>query len=459
MPRSSDRFNLATLLVVVFVMTCSVASADGWRAGVAKSVITPKQSMWMSGYASRNRPADGKIHDLWTKVLVLETADRDRAVLVTLDLIGIGKELSGEICESLLREHAIQRHQVALATSHTHSGPVVGRNLRAMYFLDESYQKQVEAYTQELIQAVVRTVGQAIANLEAVTVKQGTGQTDIAVNRRNNPSALVPGLRAEGKLKGPVDHDVPVLTVTNADGQRKAIVFGYACHATLLNFYQWSGDWPGAAQLQIEKNNPGCIALFWAGCGADQNPLPRRKIELLAKYGKQMATAVQAVVDGTEMKPVNAELSTKYREINLAFATLPTRSKLEEDTNSGNRYIASRARLLLRQWDEQGGLNQTYPYPIQVWRIGDVRFILLGGEVVVDYALRLKRELQGKQTWVAGYTNDVMAYIPSLRVLKEGGYEGASSMIYYGQPTVWADDVEERLVKAVHSMVREVTSN
>ena len=58
-------------------------------------------------------------------------------------------------------------------------------------------------------------------------------------------------------------------------------------------------------------------------------------------------------------------------------------------------------------------LSQTYPYPVQLWRVGpELQWITLGGEVVVDYSLRLKKEL-GPATWVAGYTNDVMAYIPS----------------------------------------------
>src|SRR5450759_3419782 len=102
-----------------------------------------------------------------------------------------------------------------------------------------------------------------------------------------------------------------------------------------------------------------------------------------------------------------------------------------------DRYIAGRAKLLLKQIEEQGSLRQTYPYPVQAWQLGtDLTWVALGGEVVVDYSLRLKRELG--PVWVAGYANDVMAYIPSLRVLKEGGYEGGGAMVYYGLPTVWS---------------------
>ncbi len=96
-------------------------------------------------------------------------------------------------------------------------------------------------------------------------------------------------------------------------------------------------------------------------------------------------------------------------------------------------------------------LAASYPYPIEVWKLGpDLSWVFLGGEVVVDYSLRLKQELGAGRTWLAGYSNDVMAYIPSRRVLGEGGYEGASSMIFYGLPTTWAPELEERIVKEVH---------
>ncbi|MCA9068237.1 MAG: hypothetical protein KDA84_04905, partial [Planctomycetaceae bacterium] len=202
----------------------------------------------------------------------------------------------------------------------------------------------------------------------------------------------------------------------------------------------------GFAQIEIEKDYPSAIALFWAGCGADQNPLPRRTVELAKKYGRQLADAVKEIVDG-KMKSLSPQLELHYSEIDLPLGELPTQEKLQEDTESKNEYIAARANLLLEQWAKTGGLDSTYPYPVQLWSLGNaVDFAILGGEVVVDYSLRLKTEWPSRQLWVAGYANDVMAYIPSRRVLKEGGYEGASSMIYYGLPTIWSPKVEDMIV-------------
>jgi neutral ceramidase len=197
------------------------------------------------------------------------------------------------------------------------------------------------------------------------------------------------------------------------------------------------------------------VAMFWAGCGGDQNPLPRRTVELAKDYGKQLAAAVDEVLD-RKMAPLKSSLSTQYREIDLPLSTPPTREQVESDAKSKNRYIAARAKMFVKQLDAGHSLPNSYPYPIQTWKLGDqIQFVTLGGEVVIDYALRLKTELSGKQTWVAGYTNDVMAYIPSRRVLREGGYEGAGAMVYYGLPTAWAPEVEELIVKEVHSQIEK----
>jgi hypothetical protein len=115
--------------------------------------------------------------------------------------------------------------------------------------------------------------------------------------------------------------------------------------------------------------------------------------------------------------------------------------------------------LLLATLDAGGRLPQTYPYPVQAWRLGaELTWVFLGGEVVVDYSLRLKRNLGSSRTWVSAYCNDVMAYIPSLRVLKEGGYEGGGAMVYYGLPASWAETVEEQIIAAVRHLVSPTRS-
>lgn len=428
-----------------------VHAQETWKAGLAKTVITPEKPMWMSGYI-RSKPAEGKLHDLWAKALVLEDASGKRGVLVTLDLIGVGRDLSVPICQKLTKKFGFAREAIILSSSHTHTGPVVGHTLSAMHFLDEAQQKLVDDYAELLPRKIVDVVDEAVKNLAPAKLTWKIGSAGFAVNRRNNKEPDVVKLKEAGELKGPVDHDVPVLAVRDNEGKLKGIVFGYACHSTVLAFQLWSGDYPGFAQIELEKAHPGAVAMFWAGCGADQNPLPRRTVALAEDYGKQLAAGVEAVLK-ERMHPVDAKLSAAYSEVKLPYGELPGREQLAKDALSDNKYVATRARALLEKWNKEGPLQADYPYPVQLWKLGqDLEWITLGGEVVVDYALRLKKELTPGKTWVMGYANDVMAYIPSLRVLKEGGYEGGGAMIYYGLPTVWGPRVEEIIVAAVKNM-------
>jgi hypothetical protein len=248
-----------------------------------------------------------------------------------------------------------------------------------------------------------------------------------------------------------VDQDVPVLVVKRGSATR-AIVFGYACHATALSDYQINGDWPGFAQYAIEKGNPGAVALFVTGAGADANPLPRRTVELAEHYGRMTAEAVSQVMGG-KMVPVPPSLQTSFGTVDLAFADVPTRAELERRIAAGDAPARRHARFLIDRMTPDGKLWDKYPYPVQVWKLGDLKLIILGGELVVDYSLRLKALFGWVNTWVAGYSNDVFAYIPSVRVLKEGGYEGGGAMIPYGQPGPFHPSVEESIIDKVERLM------
>ncbi len=374
---------------------------------------------------------------------MLQDAQGQRAVLVTMDLVGISRQFSIDVCQRIEKEYGVPRAAVALAVSHTHCGPVMAGNLTPLVPVDAEQEELVRSYSADLADRLVEVVGTAIKNLGAAQLSAGMGAGGFAANRRNNPEPEVPQRRAEGRLVGPVDYDVPVLKIAGPDGRLRAMVFGYACHATVLQERTWSGDWPGFAQLELEQRHGGAMALFWAGCGADQNPLPRKTVELAQAYGRQMADSVDTVL-GQPMQNIAPRLEMAYGEVDLPFSQLPSREELETAA-AGTGYVARRAKLLLADWDRLGKLSATYPYPVQIWRLGtDVEWIFLGGEVVVDYSLRFKNTIKPRP-WVAGYANDVMAYIPSRRVLAEGGYEGAGAMVYYGLPSPWDESVEERI--------------
>src|SRR5205823_2888157 len=255
-----------------------------------------------------------------------------KLVLVTSDLIGLPRALSDAVAEEVQRRTGLSRAQLMLTASHTHCGPVLRGNLDAMFDLSPEEIKKIDTYTARLRDWMIETVVAALADLKPARLSLGKGTARFAVNRR----VVTPqGVSGGANPAGPVDHDVPVLRVTTPEGQLRAVAFGYACYNTTLQFYQWCGDYAGFAQAELEPKHPGALALFWAGCGADANPLPRSAVELCRKYGGELAEAVEGVL-ARPMTPVRGSSAARYTTRELPFDTLPTREKLSADLLSKN---------------------------------------------------------------------------------------------------------------------------
>ncbi|MDA1054007.1 MAG: neutral/alkaline non-lysosomal ceramidase N-terminal domain-containing protein [Planctomycetota bacterium] len=438
---------------------CGAAAADeagGWKAGVARVVITPEKSVWLAGYGSK-RPPDGKLHDLWMKALALEDGDGRRVVLITSDFQGVPKNMSDRVFEQLRQQFKLERQHVMFTFSHNHCGPRLGDDLIDYYPVEAEQETLVNEYTDLMVTKSVALVGEALAQLAPARLQMGTGQTTFAVNRRNNREADVPALLAAGTpLVGPVDHAVPVVTVTRLDGKLDAVLFGYACHPTTLSFLTWCGDYPGFAQLEIEKAHPGATAMFVNTCGGDQNPLPRRSVELCQRYGHMLATAVEETLQ-QPLKPISPGLRTAFEIVDLPYLNTVSRGELVELSQDETGIKGRWARRLLKKLEAGDDFEAAYPYPVHAWRLGKEMLVIgMGAETVVDYALRFKREF-GEGTWVCGYADDMISYIPSRRVWEEGGYEGGSNLYEYGRPAFrWSGDIEDRIAASVHKLVKEV---
>ena len=419
------------------------AAATGWRARVATIDITPRRSLWMAGFAARTSPSQGVALPLHAKALCLDDGDGRRVVMVTLDLLGLTTGVGGRIAEEARRRHGLDRAQLLLNSSHTHCGPVIDEMLAVAYDMTEAQWRDARAYTRELEDQVVRLIGSVLKSGEPVELRQAEGRATFAANRR-----------VQFTPRGPVDHRVPVLRV---DGRRGplAIVFGYACHNTTLraDFVRFHGDYAGVAQAELERRHPGATALFVAGCGGDQNPDPRGTLDHVDRYGAALADAVDEAGPGDVMR---GPLRAAYRAVDLPFAPPPDRAGWTARLEDADPYARRHAHLMLDRLDRDGRLQEVQPDPIQVWRLGaGLTLVAMGGEVVVDYALRLARDFAGPRLWAAGYSNDVFGYVPSLRVLDEGGYEGGGAMIYYGKPGPFDRSVEERIHATVRALMEE----
>jgi len=322
-----------------------------------------------------------------------------------------------------------------------------------MYDMPPDEMAKIKPYTEKLGQWFTETIIAAIADMKPAKLSVGVGNAPFAVNRRQvTNTGVINGTNPEG----PTDRTVPVLRIDDLDGKLRAVVFGYACHNTTMQFFEWCGDYAGFAQIELEKKYPGAKALFHMGCGGDANPLPRSKLELCQKYGKQLADGVDEVLNG-KMTPLTGTFTAKYERIAIPYDKLPDPAVWKADILNKSVAIQRRAQRFLKLIEDGKGIPTEYPaYPVQVCKLGnEVLWVVLGGEVVVDYSTRIKKELAGeKQVWMTAYANDVVAYIPSARVLSEGGYEADSSQIYYGHPTKWAPAIENKIVATVLKLAK-----
>lgn len=422
----------------------SLQGAESWQAGFSRIVITPDEPTALSGYAGRTGPAKGKIHDLYARAAALKDPQGKTVVMVSMDLIGVPATMARTICGEIEKQHHITRADIMLTCSHTHCGPALDDELTSMLFLPAEELVKIAKFQLVLNAKLIEVVGKAIADLQPAQLASGIGQVDFASHRRAPIGT------------GPIDHEVPVLRVLSADGATvRGILFGYACHNTTMSFEMYCGDYAGFAQLYLEDHHPGAVALFHLGCGGDQNPLPRRKIEICEKYGRMLGVAVERVMEST-MQPISGAIRTDIQKIDLPFAAVPTQADLEAKQKSGGKHDQELAKRLLAKLERGEKLPASYPYPIQVWKLGgQVTWLALGGEITVEYSLRLKERLGPGKTWVTGYANDVMSYIPSEKILAEGGYEGETSQVYYLMPTKWAPGIEKRILDQAIKMAAE----
>jgi len=441
---------------LTFILIIPVNAGDlqdgtkGWKAGVARVVITPDEPIWMAGYGSREHPSEGTLHDLWAKALVMQDAEGMKVLLITTDLLGFPSKMSERIRNQIGAKYGLTRSQIILSSSHTHSGPVLQDALVDIYPIDEKHKEVIKRYSDGLEKKILDLAGEAIKSMIPAKLHARNGVTRFQVNRRNNQEAT---LYQQTDLNGPNDYSVPVLRVTDDSGKMMAVVFGYACHATVLSIYQFSGDYPGFAQIELEKLHPGINAMFFQGAGADQNPLPRRTIPLARQFGRELAAAVDRVLS-EDMRELAPTVSTAYSEIDLPLSKPPTEAeliKMEKELSGYQKSWATRQLSLLRK---NGSLMTDYPYPVQIWKLGDQPIMALGGELVIQYAIEFKK-LFGQEIFVMGYANDDMAYIPSETVLNEGGYEGDSSQKVYGMPSKWEQGIQGLILKEFEKLAQK----
>ncbi len=416
--------------------------------GVARVDVTPEFPIRLTGYAARQEPSTGVAQRLWAKALALGSGRRDARVLVTVDNCGVSRQIIEDVAARLERKVSLRRENFVVTSSHTHSGPMVRGFAENIFVRDLTVGElaAVDHYTEALADRLEAVALAALEDRRPGRLERGEGRVGFAANRRTQG--------------GPTDHALPVLVARGSDGALRAVVANYACHCTTLGpqINQHHGDWAGYAQEAIEQDHPGALAMVTIGCGADSNPSPRGGedfgLTLARAHGRALATeAGRVIAEG--LVPVEGRPRSGFRRLELPFQTLPTRAEWEKRAGEGG-IVGYHASKNLARLDRGETLPTLLPYSVQAWRFGDgFSMVFLPGEVVVDYVIRLRKDLPDRALWVTAYANDVPCYIPSRRILAEGGYEAETSLWYYDRPARLVPETEDLIHEAVLGLLQE----
>ncbi len=423
--------------------------------GTGRIDITPDYPIRLTGYGNRTRVFDSVEQKLWGKALLLHQKGKQTMVWVTVDLVGFPGFLSDELFQRLSRKIGLtDRAQLVISATHTHNGPETGVLLNIFgQTLSPNQLADVKLYRDQLLDKLEQLVVDANKSKTPSTLSWAKGNATFAMNRR---------VIEDGKWKtfgetpdGPVDNDMPVLRATNQQGKTIALLINYACHGTTLvpehNFVH--GDWMGSSQQMLEEKYPGVTAMVALGCAGDANPSPRGEFKHVGQHATMVANEVDRLIQNNKFAMLNAIPVGKMKNVTLSFMHVPNASEFVELSKleaAPGLYARNSLELLA-----QGGtISSIMAYPVQVWSFGNqLAIVFLGGEVVVDYSLRIKREFNTEKMWVNAYSNDVSTYIASKRLFPEGGYEVDGSMPYYNHPSRLTEDTEDRIMKVIHELM------
>ena len=428
-------------LLLILMMFAADLRAQTMSVGVARVDITPDYPVRLNGFGFRRVESEGVTQKIWAKALVFADEREGPAILIATDNLCVPDEITTEIASRLRGKLKLKPERLTITATHTHTAPML-KNVAPTLFgtnIPPEHQANIDRYTREFVDNLEKVALKAAKTVAPAKIEWGLGKVTFAANRRTKG--------------GPVDHDFPLMTVRDTDGKLRAVWFSYACHCVTLSHNKVSGDWAGFAQEAIEHDHPGCVAVASVGCGADSNPssgVKGDKIELAWDQGRQIANEVKRLLSG-KLTPITAKPNIRYDRLDLAFDTPRSRMEWEERAKRTDA-VGHHARVNLAKLDRGETLPTKINYPIQTWVFGDqLAIVLLPGETVVDYSLRIKRDYD--RVWVNGYSNDARCYIPSERVLKEGGYEGGDAMIYYDFPQRFAPGLEQKIVDVVSKQV------
>ncbi|WP_127585831.1 hypothetical protein [Paenibacillus koleovorans] len=453
------------------------------KFALAKARITPEQPVFLAGFGGRKTKREGVLDDIYAKTALLQEGNMTLLV-VTLDALGGDRSFMTGIRAALKEAFGLNAEQILVNFSHTHfsmyltgeeptgrrGGYSMGQDHWPERDLDVDYSEDIEYY-RRLRDQLVALAAECYAKLEVGTLQAVQGTTAANISRRLTTAEGV-GMRPNAKER--IDRDLSVLQLTDRSGMMRGLLFSFACHPTSMSANQISADFVGEACTRLEAMHPGCTALFLQGCAGDIKPSAgvngdsfRSLSEMeMREAGDTVAEEVNAVLASlpNPTQPAanrGGHWQAALRDVRL-FTERWGAAELEAIIADTQRNTAYRRRAASRALKalQEGRVKREVPHIVQLWRFGEAAtLVALEGEVPSDYALRIKSLFPDlAPVIVLGYSNGVSTYIPTERILREGGYE-AESFILHGLRGPLVPENEALIVGTVALMKMELESS
>jgi len=431
-------------------------------AGFHKVCISPPVGAPLAGFAARQGVSTGVHDDLFARALVLAN-ERTAVAFVSVDVLALPQHFIGRVRAAIKAGTGIASEAVMVAATHTHAGPVT---ITTFFNPEESVDAN---YMSRLAEAIVESVVTAWRNRFPARIGVGAGRvTGIGVNRRTSD-------------KLPVDEDIGIIKIADADGRARAALINHACHPTVLgpDNLLVTGDFPAFAIEKIEAalGDDG-FAMFVNGAQGNISMghsselsaigviTPGRTFERAAELGCRLGDAALAALPEIETD-ADPQLRALSRSVDLPLKRLPSvddaalalreaderlaklegRREMSEELNraKSERLYASITSFYARE--TSGAPDGRLPIELQGVRINDAAFIAIPAEVFVEIGLQVKQRAR-RRAFIVGIANGYIGYLTTAAAHAIGGYEVVSSKV--------APEAEGELIERTLELSREL---
>lgn len=441
-----------------------------FSAGSSSTVTTPPVGSYMGAWGLRKGRSVGVHDDLKARALVLDDG-KERLAIVALDILFINGDMTAEIRKRVRALTGIKESNIMLNASHTHTSPQVPGGGWAPQGGSE-YLRVYPEYVAGTVEAADKLIQPALVSSASAEL------TGVTVNRRH------PEQRADTRLN--------VMKVSTPSGKAIAHVINFPCHAVAVGgqYLTWTADFPGVTCSFVESAAKGSVCLYVNGAAGDVHPWDlwfgnehvkhQQTYEEAERLGDVLAAESIRLIEASARAPKAVELRAKKKPLKLRRRKAPTEDEAQavldgilkrykpwnrptwgEGDNVGNMhkrhpdpYMITNAQNLVN-WAKEH--NDTISTEVQGFGVGDSTMVTIGGELFSDLGIEIRNGTKAKQTWIMGYANDRIGYIPSIEAFEECeklGYEEMFGLKYtYGATPPMSTIGKPGILKLVASAI------